>query len=112
MGMGGGGQGSSGYIYVLWPWGHIIEVTSEPRLGVKSWPHENLGEKECSQQRQQQVQRAEREKTWGQQSAAHTLECFGTRGQCWLKKKKYLFGSSILVAARAAHELLAVAQGI
>ena len=91
MGMGGGGQGSSGYIYVLWPWGHIIEVTSEPRLGVKSWPHENLGEKECSQQRQQQVQRAEREKTWGQQSAAHTLECFGTRGQCWLKKKKSIY---------------------
>lgn len=78
MVMGGGGQGSSGYMYVLGPWGHIIEVTAEPRLGVKSWPHENLGEKECSQQRQQQVQRAEREKTWGQASAVHTPECLGT----------------------------------
>ena len=44
-GNGGGGQGSSGYIYVLGSWGHIIEATPEPRLGVKSWPHANLGEK-------------------------------------------------------------------
>lgn len=87
--------------------------TSEPRLGVKSWPHENLGEKECSQQRQQQVQRAEREKTWGQESAVHTVECFGTMGKMLaFKKKMYLFGSSIFVVARAACELLAVAQGI
>lgn len=78
MVMGGGGQGSSGYVYVLRPWGHIIEGTAEPRLGVKSWPHENLGEKECSQQRQQQVQRAEREKAWGQASVVHTPECLGT----------------------------------
>ena len=45
MVMGGGGQDSSGYIYVLGSWGHIIEVTPEPRLGVKSWPYANLGEK-------------------------------------------------------------------